>query len=133
MAKFNRRRFLNLGLPATLGLGSPRLYRGATQLAGALSGADSVQARATALSENLIRNGDFSAGSPGSLRDNWSVVCRNPALKPSFQLAPLLDARLEIVRNLFGSRAPKSGARIVSAQATRCLARCHWDIDQNVQ
>jgi hypothetical protein len=40
---------------------------------------------------NLIENGDFALGSPGSLPEGWQAVCPNAALAPNFEWARNAD------------------------------------------
>ncbi len=40
---------------------------------------------------NLVKNGDFSEGSVGSIPDGWKIVCPNPVLSPIFKLVNSQD------------------------------------------
>ena len=100
MRQLNRRQFLRKGVPVTMGLASPELYRGVSGLYAAAprpAGGAATSRTEGRQAENLIANGDFRQGAAGSLPENWSIVAGNPALKPRFTLVAGQDEKRELM------------------------------------
>ena len=52
----------------------------------------------TAFTENLIPNGDFAKGEPGTLPEGWTITTPNPVLAPTFQLVEENDKRFLVAQ-----------------------------------
>jgi predicted amidohydrolase len=90
--------------------------------------------------ENLIANGDFSAGSIGGLPEGWSVVTANPVLKPVFKLVTGANGGRELMAQGNGRRECYGYARhfvqLESGKNYRLRVRFHFtgleDVNRNL-
>ena len=89
MTSLDRRQFLKRSVIATVGTGSALEALAAKGSFAAPDGPQPGWASPAAKEPqtgNLIANGDFARGELGSLPEGWSLVAKNPALKPSVKL-----------------------------------------------